>query len=83
LKQYFHIFVQFAFLDAQIAENDFAWPFDILKIRFIDFKKVVFKRPERNILLRLRTSRILDAHDAENEFAWPFDTSKRRYIDFA
>jgi hypothetical protein len=30
------------FFDAQDSEYDFAWPFDTLKHRFIDFNKVVF-----------------------------------------
>jgi hypothetical protein len=34
--------VQVAFLDAQDAENELAWPFDSVKHRFIDFTKVVY-----------------------------------------
>jgi hypothetical protein len=37
LKHHLSEFVQVAFFDAQDAENDFAWPFDTLKHRFIDF----------------------------------------------
>jgi hypothetical protein len=33
--------VQVAFLDAQEAKNEFAWPFDTLKHRFVDFTKIV------------------------------------------
>jgi hypothetical protein len=32
-----------AFFDAQDAENEFIWPFDIFKHRFIDFTKDVHK----------------------------------------
>jgi hypothetical protein len=42
MKHNFRDFVQVAFLDAQEAENDFAWPFDILNHRFIDLTKIVY-----------------------------------------
>jgi hypothetical protein len=42
LKHRFREFVQVSFLEAQDAENDFAWPFDTLKHRFIDINKVAF-----------------------------------------
>jgi hypothetical protein len=35
-------FLKVAFSDAQNAENNYALPFDTLKHRFMDFKKVVF-----------------------------------------
>jgi hypothetical protein len=43
LKNHYRKFVQVAFLDAEDAENDFAWFFDTFKYRFIDFTKVVLK----------------------------------------
>jgi hypothetical protein len=44
LKHHFRDFVQvaFAFLDAQDAESEFAWPSDTLKHRFIDLTKFAF-----------------------------------------
>jgi hypothetical protein len=42
LTHHFCGFVQAALLDAQDAENEFAWPFDTLKHRFIEFTKVAF-----------------------------------------
>jgi hypothetical protein len=42
LKFHLSEFVQGTFIDAQDAENEFAWPFDPLKHRFIDFTIVVF-----------------------------------------
>jgi hypothetical protein len=42
LKRHLSYFVKIAFFDARVAENDFAWHFDSLKHRFIDFTKVVF-----------------------------------------
>jgi hypothetical protein len=41
LKQHLSDFDQVAFFDAQEAQNVFAWVFDNLKHRFIDFNKVV------------------------------------------
>jgi hypothetical protein len=37
MKHHFRDLVQVAFLDAQDAENEFAWPFITWKHRFIDF----------------------------------------------
>jgi hypothetical protein len=48
-------FVQIAFVDAQNAENDLAWPFEKLKHRFVDFSKVVFSRPEGSSQAHLPT----------------------------
>jgi hypothetical protein len=33
---------QSRFFEAQDAKNEFAWPFDNLKFRYIDFTKVFF-----------------------------------------
>jgi hypothetical protein len=38
LKYHFRDFLQVAFLDAQDAENNFAWPLNSLKHAFIDIK---------------------------------------------
>jgi hypothetical protein len=42
LKHHLSDFFQVAFFNAQDAENEFVWPLDTLKHRFIDFTKVVF-----------------------------------------
>jgi hypothetical protein len=42
LKHNLSDFLEIAIFDAQDAEYDFAWPFDTLNHRFIDFTKVVF-----------------------------------------
>jgi hypothetical protein len=42
MKHHLSDFVQVAFFDALDAENDFAWPFDTSKYRFIELTKVVF-----------------------------------------
>jgi hypothetical protein len=34
--------VKIGFMDTRDAENDFAWPSDTFKHRFIDFTKVLF-----------------------------------------
>jgi hypothetical protein len=49
LKNHLSI-VQLAFFDAQDAQNEYAWPFDLLKHRLIDFNKVVFKTSRRPIM---------------------------------
>jgi hypothetical protein len=52
--------VQIAFLDAQDVEKDFAWPFDTLKHRFIDFIKVLFLRRPEGRLRVLKAIRLLE-----------------------
>jgi hypothetical protein len=42
VKNHLSKFVQFAFLDAQYAENEFAWLSTPFKHRFSNFTKVVF-----------------------------------------
>jgi hypothetical protein len=42
LNHHLSHFDKFAFSDAQDEENDFAWPFDTLKHRFIEFTTVIF-----------------------------------------
>jgi hypothetical protein len=46
LKHNFSEFIQVAFLVAQDAENEFVWPFDTLKHRFIVLTSLFSKRPE-------------------------------------
>jgi hypothetical protein len=40
LKHHLSNSVRIGFFDAQDAENNFTWPFDTFKLRFIDFKDV-------------------------------------------
>jgi hypothetical protein len=42
LKHHLSDFVQVSFFDAKDAENEFAWLFDAMKYRFIEFTKVLF-----------------------------------------
>jgi hypothetical protein len=42
LKRHLSDFMKVTFFDSGDAENEFAWPFDTLKHRFIDFTEVVF-----------------------------------------
>jgi hypothetical protein len=66
LKHHLSDFVKFDFFDAQVAENDFAWPFVTSKHRFITFTKVVF----------------LDAQKVGNEFPGPFAYLKHHLSEF-
>jgi hypothetical protein len=65
LKHYLRDFVQVAFLGAQNAENEFAYPFDTFKHRFNDFNKTA----------------ILDVQTADYAFPGPFSYFKNRFRD--
>jgi hypothetical protein len=60
---HFRDFFQVVFLDAQEAENEFAWPFDTLNHRFIEFITVEFQ----------------DDQKADYEFSGPFAYSKHHF----
>jgi hypothetical protein len=56
LKHHFREFVQIVLLDAQEAENEFAWNLYTLNHRFIDFSKVA----------------VSDVQNADYDFSGPF-----------
>jgi hypothetical protein len=46
LKYYLNYFVQVALVKIQNAKNEYVWPFDALKNRFIDNQSRFLRRPE-------------------------------------